>query len=258
MTDDPRNTLLLIEDDRVTRSFLADNLTADGYDVHLAAGVREGVHQLRTQFPDMVVLDLGLPDGSGLDLVRAVRRADPETGRVDPRTPMMILSGRGSELDRIRGLEQGADDYLVKPFGYGELRSRVAALLRRAHDRTGRGAVRIGPLVVDPLAREVFLEDRRVELAQKEFELLRVMSTAPTRVFTKPELVQAVWSTRSLGSSRTLDSHACRLRVKLAGTDMRFVHNVWGVGYRLVDGVAGAGTGPGARARTQAAVAVPS
>ncbi|WP_354701809.1 Alkaline phosphatase synthesis transcriptional regulatory protein SphR [Paraconexibacter sp. AEG42_29] len=235
MIDDPRSTLLVIEDDPATRTFLADNLTADGYNVCVAGGVREGARELRTQFPDLVVLDVGLPDGSGLDLVRAVRRADVATQRVDPRTPMLVLSGRGDELDRIRGLEQGADDYLVKPFGYGELRCRVAALLRRSQDRTARGTVRVGSLVVDPLAREVWLDDQPVDLSQKEFELLRVLSSDPTRVFTKDELVLAVWQTRSLGSSRTLDSHACRLRVKLAASEQRFVLNVWGVGYRLID-----------------------
>jgi DNA-binding response OmpR family regulator len=235
MIDDARSTLLVIEDDPATRAFLADNLAADGYSVRVAGGVREGVHELRTQFPDLVVLDVGLPDGSGLDLVRAVRRADGPTERVDPRTPMLVLSGRSAELDRIRGIEQGADDYLVKPFGYGELRCRIAALLRRSQDRSSRGTVRIGALVVDPLSREVWLDEQPVELSQKEFELLRVLSGDPTRVFTKDELVQAVWNTRSLGSSRTLDSHACRLRQKLAGTEQRFVLNVWGVGYRLLD-----------------------
>lgn len=235
MIDDARSTLLVIEDDPATRTFLADNLEADGYSVRVAGGVREGVHELRTQFPDLVVLDVGLPDGSGLDLVRAVRRADGPTERVDPHTPMLVLSGRGAELDRIRGIEQGADDYLVKPFGYGELRARIAALLRRSQERTSRGATRVGALVVDPLSREVWLDEQPVELSQKEFELLRVLSGEPTRVFTKDELVQAVWNTRSLGSSRTLDSHACRLRLKLAGTEQRFVLNVWGVGYRLLD-----------------------
>lgn len=235
MIDDPRSTLLVIEDDPATRTYLADNLTADGYSVRVAGGVREGVHELRTQFPDLVVLDVGLPDGSGLDLVRAVRGSHGAIERVDPRTPMLVLSGRGSELDRIRGLELGADDYLVKPFGYGELRCRIGALLRRSQDRSSRGSTRVGGLVVDLTSREVWLDDRPVDLSQKEFELLRILSADPTKVFTKDELVQAVWNTRSLGSSRTLDSHACRLRQKLAGSEQRLVLNVWGVGYRLTD-----------------------
>lgn len=235
MIDDARSTILLIEDDPATRTFLADNLTADGYEIRVAGSVREGVHELRTQFPDLVVLDVGLPDGSGLDLVRAVRRADGVTERVDPRTPMLVLSGRSEVLDRVRGLEQGADDYLCKPFGYGELRCRIAALLRRAQDRGPRGSVRVGGLVIDPLAREVWLDERPVDLSQKEFELLRTLSQDPGRVYSKQELVQAVWQTTSLGSSRTLDAHACRLRQKLAGSDQRFIQNVWGVGYKLVE-----------------------
>jgi len=240
MIDDPRSTILLIEDDPATRAFLADNLTADGYTICVARGVREGAHELRTQFPDLVVLDVGLPDGSGLDLVRAVRRADGITERIDPRTPMLVLSGRADELDRIRGLEQGADDYLAKPFAYGELRCRIRALLRRTQDRPTHGAVRVGALIVDPVARAVTLDGVRIELSQKEFALLRILVSDVTRVFTKEELLQAVWGTRSLGSSRTLDSHACRLRQKLSAGEHQYVVNVWGVGYRLLDGGAGA------------------
>ncbi len=235
MIDEPRSTILLIEDDPATRGFLADNLSADGYAIRTARGVKEGVDELRTQFPDLVVLDVGLPDGSGLELVRAVRQADGITERVDPRTPMLVLSGRASELDRIRGLEQGADDYLTKPFGYGELRCRIGALLRRSQDRPARGVLRAGPLTVDPVAREVRLDDGVVELSQKEFSLLRVLASDVTRVFTKEELVRTVWGCASLGSSRTLDSHACRLRQKLSTGEHRFVVNVWGVGYRLLD-----------------------
>ncbi len=240
MIDDPRSTILLIEDDATTRTFLADNLTADGYTIRLARGVREGAHELRTQFPDLVVLDVGLPDGSGLDLVRAVRRADGITERIDPKTPLLVLSGRGEEMDRIRGLEQGADDYLCKPFGYGELRCRIKALLRRSQERPTHGAVRVGALVVDPVSREVRLNDKPVEVSQKEFALLRILVSDVTRVWTKDELVQAVWGTRSLGSSRTLDSHACRLRQKLAGSEHKYILNVWGVGYRLLDSPTGA------------------
>ncbi len=241
MIDDPRSTILLIEDDPATRTFLADNLTADGYTIRTARGVREGVHELRTQFPDLVVLDVGLPDGSGLDLVRAVRRADGITERIDPKTPMLVLSGRSGELDRIRGIEQGADDYLVKPSGYGELRCRIGALLRRSQDRPTHGAVRVGALVVDPVSREVRLNDVPVPVSQKEFALLRILVSDVTRVFTKEELVRSVWGT-NLGSSRTLDSHACRLRQKLAGSEHQYILNVWGVGYRLLDG----NTGPAA------------
>jgi DNA-binding response OmpR family regulator len=232
MTDDV-STILVVEDDDATRTFLADNLTADGYDLLVADTVRDGARLLESKFPDLAVLDVGLPDGSGLDLVRLVREADGLVSRVDPMTPLLVLSGHASDVDRLRGVERGADDYVPKPFGYPELRARVAALLRRAQGRRGRGRLRVGPLEVDPGAREVRLHGERIELSQKEFALLRALAADPTRVWTKEELLRDVWGFRSLGTTRTLDSHACRLRRKLGPG---FVVNVWGVGYRLVDG----------------------
>jgi len=235
MTDDA-STILLVEDDDATRTFLADNLTADGYDLLVADSLRDGARLLETKYPDLAVVDVGLPDGSGLELVRRVREADGLVSRVDPFTPLLVLSGRASEVDRLRGLERGADDYVAKPFAYPELRLRVAALLRRSQGRRGAGRLRVGPLQVDPQSRSVLLHDERVELSQKEFALVRILASDPTRVFTKEELLRSVWGFRSLGTTRTLDSHACRLRTKLNARGDRFVVNVWGVGYRLVDG----------------------
>jgi DNA-binding response OmpR family regulator len=154
---------------------------------------------------------------------------------VDPRTPMLVLSGLAGELDRLRGFERGCDDYLPKPFSYPELRARVAALLRRAQERPARGRLRVGDLEVDPSSREAVLAGHRLELSQKEFSLLRVLATEPARVYTKDELMRTVWGYRSTGTSRTLDSHACRLRAKLAIDGRRWIVNVWGVGYRLLD-----------------------
>ena len=234
MTDDP-STVLLIEDDDATRTFLADNLTADGYDLLVAETIREGTRLLENHVPDVAVVDVGLPDGSGLDLVRRVREADGLGSPIDPNTPLLVLSGRAGEVDRVRGFERGADDYVPKPFAYPELRLRLAALLRRAHGRRGRGRLRVGALEVDPSSREVRLHGERVELSQKEFALLRTLAAEPTRVFSKEELLRGVWGYRSLGTTRTLDSHACRLRAKLNRGGDRWLVNVWGVGYRLVD-----------------------
>ena len=234
--NDDASTILLVEDDDATRTFLADNLTADGYDLIVAETMRDGARLIETKYPDLCVVDVGLPDGSGLDLLDAVREADGLASRVDPHTPMIVLSGRTGEVDRVRGFERGADDYVAKPFAYPELRHRVAALLRRAQARRGRGRVRVGPLEIVPDAREVRVSGHRVELSQKEYALLRALAAEPLRVFTKDELLRQVWGYRATGATRTLDSHACRLRQKLGVRGDGFVVNVWGVGYRLVDG----------------------
>ena len=234
MTDS--TTLLLVEDDSGLRTFLADNLTADGYDVLVADTVRDAVRLLEYKQPDLALIDVGLPDGSGLDLIARVRAADGVASRLDPGLPLVVLTGRSGELDRVRGFERGADDFVVKPFSYPELRGRVAAILRRMQPRVRLGRLRVGDLEVDPASREVRLRGRRIELSQKEFALLRTLAAAPCRVFTKEELLRDVWGFRSLGATRTLDSHACRLRQKLGTGGDKFVVNVWGVGYRLIDG----------------------
>jgi DNA-binding response OmpR family regulator len=229
-------TLLLVEDDPVLSTFLADNLTADGFELVLADSVRDGVRELEYRRPDLAIVDLGLPDGSGLELLARVRAADGVASRLDPQLPLMVLSGRAAELDRVRAFERGADDFVAKPFSYGELRLRVSAMLRRTREQRGHGRLRVGELELDPAAREVRLRGRRIDLSQKEFALLRALAADPTRVLTKEELLRDVWGFRSLGTTRTLDSHACRLRHKLGADGDRFVVNVWGVGYRLVDG----------------------
>ena len=150
---------------------------------------------------------------------------------------MLILSGRAGELDRIRGFERGCDDYLPKPFSYGELRGRIEALLRRTRSRARLGRVRVGALELDPVAREVWLDGEPVHLSKKEYGLLRTLASEPARVFTREELLQGVWGFKTVVPTRTLDSHASRLRKKLSRADNTFVVNVWGVGYRLVDSV---------------------
>ncbi|MEA2125357.1 MAG: two-component system, OmpR family, response regulator [Solirubrobacteraceae bacterium] len=233
MTD----TLLLVEDDRALRTFLADNLTADGFEMLVAGTARDAHLLLEARAPALAIVDVELPDASGLALITRVRKADPRFARIDPAQRFLVLSGRGSELDRVRGLQHGADDYVVKPFSYPELLLRVGAQLRRGagHGRPGAARVRVGALEVDPPTRDVRVGGRAVDLSAKEFSLLRTLAGDPTRVFTKDELLREVWGFASMGSTRTLDSHACRLRRKLGVTGDRFVVNVWGVGYRLVE-----------------------
>lgn len=234
----PNATLLVVEDDDLTRAFLTDNLAADGYDARGASTVGDA-HGLLTQgvAPALVLCDLTLPDGSGLDLVREIRAADGIVSQIDPLTPIMMLTGRTSEIDVVRGLEQGCDDYVKKPFHYAELRLRIAALLRRSDRRAGSGTLRIGTLKLDPARRVVSVRETPVSLTQKEYALLLALVREPTRVVTKEELLRTVWGFRSKGQTRTIDSHACRLRRKLGRHGDEFVVNVWGVGYRLVDAV---------------------
>jgi DNA-binding response OmpR family regulator len=236
MTADDPATILVVEDDAATRTFLADNLTADGYELLVAENAQHGLRLLETKFPDLVLVDLELPDASGFEVLRRVREADGLASRVDPATPLVLLTGRDGELDRIRGFERGADDYVCKPFSYPELRGRVAALLRRADHRRRGGRLRIGDLEIDAAARAARLRGAPLALSQTEFALLRMLASDPTRVFTKDELLRQIWGFRHMGTSRTLDSHACRLRHKLGAHGDQFVVNVWGVGYRLVDG----------------------
>jgi DNA-binding response OmpR family regulator len=235
MTNDDASTILVVEDDDATRTFLADNLSADGYDLLVADCAAVGLSLIERKFPDLALIDVGLPDGSGFELLRRVRSADGVASRMNPDMPLMVISGRVTELDRIRGFDRGADDYVCKPFSYPELRGRVAALLRRADHRPSHGRLRAGPLEVDPPSREVRLHGDRVALSQKEFALVRTLISDPSRVFTKDELLRSIWGYRARGSTRTLDSHACRLRHKLGAHGDRYVVNVWGVGYRLVD-----------------------
>src|SRR5919201_6128950 len=172
--------LLLLEDDEATAAFLADNLTADGFRVVTAAAVGEGWNALELRHPDLLLLDLGLADGNGLELLDRLRAADGLASRVDPALPVIVLSGRGSEVDRVRGLARGADDYMAKPFSYPELLARIRAVLRRADGRSARGALRVGDLAIDPLTRSVSLAGEPVQLSNKEFSLLQRLASDPT------------------------------------------------------------------------------
>ena len=225
-------TVVVCEDDDPTRELLCDQLTADRYRALPAPSASDALRLCGYNQPDLMLLDLGLPDAKGIDVLRQIRSSRE---RFDPDLPVLILSGRGSESDRLRGFEAGADDYLQKPFHYPELVARIAAVLRRRLAR-GDGPIHLGDLVIDPVTRRVRVDDRDVKLANKEFALLRALAAEPHRVFTKTELLRDVWGFRSEGRTRTLDSHASRLRRKLDPDGARYVFNCWGVGYRLLDG----------------------
>jgi DNA-binding response OmpR family regulator len=228
-------SVLIVEDDDRTAAFLSENLTADGFRCATASGAGEGLRAIEVRRPDLVLLDLMLDDGSGLTLLDRVRASDGIASRLDPELPVIVLTGRSGEVDRVRGFERGADDYVVKPFSYSELLARVRAVMRRARGRKLRGVLRIGDLVVDPETRVVRLDGERIALSAKEFSLLQALASDPTRVFSKQELLRDVWGYLAVGTTRTVDAHACRLRRKLSKGARPFVINVRGVGYKLTE-----------------------
>jgi DNA-binding response OmpR family regulator len=224
--------ILIAEENESTRAFLADQLAADGYQTVVADSRRHALHLLATHRPQLVLADL---NGQTLGLLDAVRRGEGAAGEIDPHTPVIVLTDGGGELERVRVFDRGGDDVIAKPFSYPELRGRIRALLRRACEPRPTRTSRVGTLTVDHLAREVRVGDRVVDLSAKEYALLRALIADPTRVRTREELLRAVWGLSAETRTRTLDSHAFRLRKKLAAADpgRRLVINVWGVGYRL-------------------------
>ncbi|MBD0280609.1 MAG: response regulator transcription factor [Thermoleophilaceae bacterium] len=229
--------VLVVEDDEPTRSFLLENLAADGFRVAGATGATEALRAIEVRQPALVLLDLRLEGGSGLEVLDRVRSADGLASRLDPDLPVIVLTGRSGEADRVRSFARGADDHLCKPFLYAELLARIRAVLRRADGRRTRGILRVGELTLDPMTRTVRLGGRRVELSAKEFALLHALAEQPARVYGKQELLRDVWGFLSEGNTRTLDAHACRLRKKLRPSTRPWIVNVRGVGYKLTEAV---------------------
>lgn len=228
-------TLVVCEDDRATREILRENLVADRFEVLSAGAAEEALRYCRVERPDGLLLDIRLPDASGLDVIREIRGTSAGASVYDPDLPILVVSGRAEVADRVRVLRAGADDFLAKPYSYEELHVRLRRLvLGRRVNRPG--PIRVESLVLDPTGRSVSVAGREVKLANKEFELLRTLVEEPRRVYTKSELLQRIWGYAPGATTRTLDSHASRLRRKLDPDGARFVWNVWGVGYRLIEG----------------------
>ena len=226
--------MLVVDDEPLIIEFLAENLRADDFTVITAASGGEAIDVLGASRPDVVLLDVVLPDMSGYDVCRRVRGGDAVNDPWDRDLPIIMLSAKAEHTDRVRGLNRGADDYVTKPFHYPELLARIGAVLKRVTRARDAHELSYGDLVVNILSREVTVAGMRVELSAKEFALLATLAGDPERVFTKRELLQMVWDFRSPGRTRTLDSHASRLRQKLARhSDDAWIANVWGVGYRL-------------------------
>ncbi len=213
------SALLLAEPETATRGFLERHLRQDGFDV-VEAGDGEA---------------LELAERSRLDLVLASDSLALELCRRVGNVPVIVIGRPDSDaVDRVRAFAGGCDDYLARPFHYEELLARIRAVLRRVSPPE-RDRLEVGDLTIDRAARRVLVRDIPVILAAKEYDLLVKLAGDPVRVFTKEELLREVWGFRSLGRTRTLDSHASRLRRKLSAADGDFVRNVWGVGYSLVN-----------------------
>lgn len=222
--------VLIVEDDRDLSDVLDFNLRKEGFDTAIALSGARALACLRDSPPDLVVLDLMLPDISGLEVCRSLR-ADPELRH----TPVMVVTARSNESDRLEGLECGADDYIVKPFSVRELVLRIKAVLRRTGQTSSSAlALECGAIVVDNAAHRVFVLTREVSLTRTEYQLLSLFMTRPGRVFSRQQLLDQIWHLNGSAETRTVDTHIRRLREKLgrAGTQLETVRSV---GYRLVD-----------------------
>jgi DNA-binding response OmpR family regulator len=221
-------TVLVVDDERNVTQLAKLYLTADGFHVDTAATGAEALEKVSQSRPDLIVLDLMMPGVDGFEVCRRLRAAGD--------IPIIMLTARGEDVDKIVGLELGADDYLTKPFNPRELVARVKAILRRY--RAGQQPARIielDGLRIDVDGREVRAGDRVIDLRPKEFDLLVTLARSPGVVFDRDRLIHLVWGYDYLGDSRTVDVHIAGLRDKIAGSSVH-IQTVWGIGYKLVAG----------------------
>lgn len=218
--------ILVVEDDAHLVEVLRLSLEHAGFKVAVARDGPRGLSMFRAAQPALILLDLALPGLDGMDLCRELRR--------ESLVPILMLTGRGEELDRVRGLEAGADDYMVKPFSPLELVARIRAILRRAHPMTTT-RLDFPSLSIDVERREVRVQDEPVALAPKEFDLLVALAQHPGRVFSRDELLRNVWEYSHHLEGRTVDEHVRRLRTKIESRSQpyRYIRTVWSVGYKF-------------------------
>jgi two-component system response regulator RegX3 len=226
----PRRRILLVEDEVSITEPLAEALRSEGFETQVAGTVAEAL-ELARGGPDLVLLDVMLPDGSGFDVCRELRQSS--------RVPIIMLTARGEEADRVVGLELGADDYVVKPFSAREVVARIRAVLRRVNapepDYGTDTAVEVGELRLDPARREVTHRGEALELSRKEFDLLELLMRNAGSVVTRERLIDEVWDPNWFGSTKTLDVHVSGIRRKLGDdpSEPRYLHTVRGVGFRF-------------------------
>ena len=229
VSDPAAPLVLVVEDEPEIAALMRDFLEADGFGVLLAVDAEEAVEALRTA-PDCVLLDVMLPGASGFDLCRDIRSASD--------VPVLFLSARGGDADKLRGLGLGADDYIVKSVTPAEVVARVKAVLRRSGAGRGLGRLRFGSLEVDLAAHEVYVAGRLVRMTAREFELLRVFVQHPRQVFSREHLFELVWG--SYGDRSAVSVYISRVREKIGDdpADPRYIVTVWGAGYRFDGGLA--------------------
>jgi DNA-binding response OmpR family regulator len=212
--------ILLVEDEDAIAAPLAEGLRREGFDVERVATGRAA---LAAELPDLVLLDLRLPDMDGTEVCQRLRARSE--------VPIIVVTAKGEEVDRVVGLELGADDYVVKPFGFRELLARIRAVLRRTRRGTSEMRLVAGSLEIDLRARRVALAGREVELTPKEFDLLALLAADPGAVVSREHVLREVWRTDWFGPTKTVDVHVASLRKKLG--DPRWIETVRGVGLRL-------------------------
>ncbi len=228
-------SLLIIEDDESISSAIQEYFTRAGYHVSTAADGVAGVEAVAKARPDVVVLDLMLPKMDGLAVCKELRSKSPQM-------PILMLTAKDDIVDKVLGLEMGADDYITKPFSLRELEARIKSVLRRsragaAGDGQDEAPILHGNLRIDPVRREVTIGDKHIELTPKEFDLLRLFASNPGRVFPRKYLLEKIWDYSYEGYDRTIDSHINRLRAKVEQNpdNPQLVLTVWGIGYKFTD-----------------------
>jgi DNA-binding response OmpR family regulator len=220
--------VLVIEDEKEIRDLVRYNLERASFRVTAVGDGEEGLDRAFAARPDAIVLDLMLPGRNGLEVLRELR-GEPSTRDV----PVVVLTARAAEMDKLLGFEHGADDYLTKPFSPRELIARIGALLRRTRPAETTPLIEHGAIRIEPLAREVRLDGEAVALTPREYELLVFLARHPGRVLSRDELLRKVWGYDYVGDTRTVDVHVRRLRAKL-GEHQRHIETVTGAGYKFV------------------------
>ena len=221
--------ILVVEDERAISEPLAAHLEREGFDPQVAASISEADDAVQRQRPDLMLLDVMLPDGDGRDLARRIR--------LDSDLPIIMLTARGEEVDRIVGLEIGADDYVVKPFSARELTARIRSILRRGKGNQRRGPLSIGDIALDPASRTCLKNGEPVELAAREFDLLHMLMANAGEVVRREQIMDEVWDPHWFGPTKTLDVHISWLRKKLEDDPRspRYITTIRGVGFRFAD-----------------------